>query len=129
MKILKNKNPSILGTGGSADVFGSAHEWFLRVVVSWPQHHGNLGPEGGESSYAHIRVIRSRADLSQENLNLSGNGVLTCEVCSNGGDHGGAVGAGVGRGDGKLSRTAVLTVGQLCQETYVRTFHSLKVPS
>merc|ERR1711970_497015 len=90
-----------LGTGGTADVFSGAHPWFLRVVVSWPQHHGDLGPEIWESCHAHIRVISSRAYFSEENLNLSGDRVLAGEVGSYGGDHSGAVRAGVGRGDGK----------------------------
>merc|ERR1712055_428807 len=98
------ENPFRSGCGSSSiieDVFSGAHPWFLRVVVSWPQHHGDLGPEIWKSCHAHIRVISSRADLSKENLNLSGDRVLAGEVVSYGGDHSGAVRAGVGRGDGK----------------------------
>merc|ERR1712179_641896 len=92
---------SELGAWGSTDSFSGAHPWFLRVEVSRPQYHGHLGPEVRKSCHAHIRVISSRTYISQDYLNLSGDRVLASEVGSQGGDHGVAIRAGVGGGDGK----------------------------
>merc|ERR1712203_860020 len=87
----------------------STHPLSISIVISWPQHHGNLHPEVRETLHTLLRGLHLGADICQQDLHLLGHGLLGGEVGRHGVDHGCAVLAcplGRGGGDGESSNTS-----------------------